>query len=397
MDEAAEVVVVGAGPAGCAAALHLANLGHEVVLVERQRFPREKVCGEGLMPHGVAELRGLGLAEAMLATGARAFHGIAYHLGEQVAVGRFPGADAGRGGYGFRRLRFDAALLAACSRHAGVRVRVGARVVQVRTEAASVQVRCDDGTIRARAVIGADGAQSVVRRQLGLGRRANRPPRYGARGHFRLAEGRSERDVVDVVLLQGREFYLTSVGAGEVNVTLLCGKATTVGFGGDLPGGFAREIAQCPEVADYLDGAEPISDVRLCGPLRQRVTGLVADRALLVGDAAGFVDAITGEGMSLAMASARLAAGVLSRALRIDRLDRASLRPYEVARRRFARDLIWLTEIMLWWVRHPRLARRVLGQLARHPDTFGRLLAVNVGESRLSGVRPGDVRRLLFG
>src|SRR5687767_8098600 len=85
----AEVIVVGAGVAGCAVALHLARRGHSVILLDRSESPRDKVCGEGLMPHGVAALDRLGLLP--LPFPVLPFTGIGYHVAGVDAVGRFPG------------------------------------------------------------------------------------------------------------------------------------------------------------------------------------------------------------------------------------------------------------------------------------------------------------------
>ncbi|MEZ5237394.1 MAG: FAD-dependent oxidoreductase, partial [Acidimicrobiales bacterium] len=116
-----EVLVIGGGPGGSATALQLARSGHRVMLLDRAGFPRDKVCGEGLMPYGVGELERLGLAAP---EGSQRFVGIGYTVGGHSAVGRFPG---GRYGLGVRRSRLDAELAARCE-EAGVERRHGVQV-----------------------------------------------------------------------------------------------------------------------------------------------------------------------------------------------------------------------------------------------------------------------------
>jgi geranylgeranyl reductase family protein len=393
MEERAEVVVVGGSVAGAATALHLARAGVSVMVLERARFPREKVCGEGLMPHGVAELRKLGIGN-QLEEWSRPFSGIAYHVEGHTAVGRFPASEPG---LGVRRFGLDRILFEACAAEPRIRVRTGVKVRKVATNDREAVVETDDGKVLARALVGADGLMSQVRAQLGLARKSTEPPRFGARMHVRLPKGRNERDVVDVYIGRRCEFYLTPTGAGEVNVAILCGKQTSRTFGGGLADGLWRLVEEHPALREYLGGSERISDAKLTGPLRHVTSGVVVDRALLVGDAAGFVDAITGEGMSLALVSARLAADTLVDALRRDALRATDLRRYERERTAFAQDLVRLAELVVWWLGKPRLARWVVRNLARHPDTFERILAVNTGRQPLSSIGPRDWARIATG
>jgi len=386
----AEVIAVGGSVAGCATALHLAARGHDVLVVERARFPREKVCGEGLMPHGLEALERLGL-DALIRGIAHPFFGIAYTVPGATAVGRFPG---GAVGLGVRRSALDAALLEACRRHPKIEVHTGTRVRSVAGVPGWMEVRTDGDRWTCRAVVGADGLHSGVRRQLGLAIEPTGRLRYGARAHFDIGE---DLDFVEVHVVPGAELYLTPVGDGVVNVAVLCEREVTRSFGGDLQGGFKALVLRSERVSRLVDTADRLTEPTLCGPLRQDSRSSVAAGAVLVGDAAGFVDAITGEGMSLTLLSAEIAADVLSDGLRRGRLSARDLRPYHDRRRRTARDLTWLTEIILWGIRHDRLARRVVSSLAANPELFSRVLAVNSGHAPLSSIGIRGVARLLRG
>jgi menaquinone-9 beta-reductase len=373
----AEVIVVGGGLAGCTTALGLANRGHQVLVLDRRDFPRDKVCGEGLMPHGVAALQALGIDPVPLG---RPFHGIAYHAGGHDAVGRFAVGT----GIGVRRLLLDQAIQDAAQDL--VEIRSGVTVRGIAGEPGAMQVLTRNGALTCRAIVGADGLNSPVRRAAGLHRDLKGRRRYGLRGHFALAEGMPQRSVVDVYVSEGCELYLTPTADGQINVAALLEEPLAKSLSGDKDAGLARIIAGCPPVAAMLVGATPISAAAVCGPLKQRPTDVVADGLLLVGDAAGFVDAITGEGMSLSVQSAAIAADVLSDCLRRGRLRAEHLRPYARRRHQELRQQLWLTELILWGIRQRPLAERVVGNLARHPELFGQVLAVNTGQASLASL-----------
>jgi 2-polyprenyl-6-methoxyphenol hydroxylase-like FAD-dependent oxidoreductase len=385
----AEVIVVGAGPAGSAAALHLAERGHDVLLLDRASFPRDKACGEGLMPHGVGALARLGI----VLEGAR-LGGIAYYAGGNSAVGRFP---EGSYGIGVARTTLDARLIDEASRHPRVHVRTGVRATGMSGTPGAMTIASDAGPLRARAIVGADGLGSPVRAWAGLDRPIAKPRRFGLRVHVAVAPRRVP-DVVEVHAGPEAELYVTPLlptagGLGRLNIAALVGKAGTRKLKGDPDTELRRLIGACPSLA--LGEIEVLGPARTWGPLRRSARAVVADGVVLVGDAAGFVDAVTGEGMSLGLVSAEIAGDVLSSGLRNDRLQRRDLRPYSVRRRRMARDVTWLTEAVLFGLRRPALAARVVGNLAREPEVFDRVLAVAVGRAPLWSLGLVGLCRLL--
>ncbi len=211
-----DVVVVGAGPSGATAALLLARAGRQVVLVDRARFPRDKACGEGLMPPGVDVLRRLGLYDAVLETGARPVHGVRYQHpgGFPKAYAAFPTPPEGGPAWalGIRRTWFDAALVDAVRREDRATVIEGARVTGlIRSASGRVSgVETSGGPIGARIVIGADGLHSKVRAWAGLNKRSRPQRRFGLAGHWRVDT--TGRDALLITLGDGHEWYEAPVG-----------------------------------------------------------------------------------------------------------------------------------------------------------------------------------------
>jgi flavin-dependent dehydrogenase len=276
----ADVLVVGGGPVGLAAAVEARLAGFEVAVVEPRPSPIDKACGECLMPGAVAALARLGVGVA-----GRHLRGFAYDDGARRVVHRF----AGPPGRGARRTALHAAL--------AERVReLGVPTMPARVSAVAQD---DDGVsaagIRARWLFACDGLHSSVRRLAGLeDARRRGPRRYGLRRHFRLPPW---DDVVEVHWSRDVEAYVTPVADDLVGVALL-GPAGT---------GFDAALAGIPSLSARLSGAPADGPVRGAGPLRQRTARRVAGRVLLVGDASGYVDALTGEGIRVGLAQARAA------------------------------------------------------------------------------------------
>ena len=279
-----DLVVAGGGPVGLATALYAARAGLDVVVREPRRGALDKACGEGLMPAAVAALADLGVTPP-----GRPFGGIRYLWGDRAADARFRGAQ----GLGVRRTALHAALREAC-REAGVPVehRPVSRVTQL---ADRVLV---DGEA-AHHLVAADGLHSPIRRRLGLDApvRAGLPRRFGLRRHLAVEPW---ADVVEVHWSPRAEAYVTPVADDLVGVAVLTRRRA----------GFAEVIEDFPRLRDLVSVAPP-SAVRGAGPMRQRSRSRVCHRVLLVGDAAGYVDALTGEGIALGLAQARAAVAAI--------------------------------------------------------------------------------------
>ena len=397
----ADVVIVGGSVAGAALAAYLARRGRSVAVLDRARFPREKPCGEGLMPHGVDLLAELGLLDRLRAAGARELYGVRYTLesGATVAA-RFPRVS-GRAPFalGVRRLALDEILLDAARQTGLVAVHEGYRVRGLVRERGAVLGVTDGGTeIRARVVVGADGVRSQLRHWLGWDRSRRRPRRYAAVGHFRFADGAPElpQPEVEVILCTGMEAYVTPLGGGEALVALLGGRSLMSRLAGDLTGGYRRTVLSQPRLAHILRDAELLPGVRATGPFAVRAAPTCGPGALLVGDAAGFLDPITGEGMASALQQAKAAAAVIDAALSAGP-GTPDLGAYAAAHRRITRTGDLLTWVALGLTTFPRLTPRAMRGLQSRPCLFGKLLAVNCGFAGLGSISARDWLALVSG
>lgn len=354
-----DLIVVGGGPGGLATAIHAAAAGLSAVVLERRTAPPDKACGEGLMPRGAAALDEM---DVRLPPHERAaFTGIRYLEGASVAEASFPGLP----GLGVRRSTLTAAL-GSRAQELGAELRHGSPVRRWRRSKGGVEVEAPSCVVRGRLLVGADGLHSRVRAWAGLEGRSAGLRRYGMRRHFRVVPW-TER--VEVHWSPAGEAYVTPVGPDRVGVAILWGGGGA-GSGGraDL---FALRLAGFPALTQRLAGAEPASEPLGAGPMLQRVRRRWAEGVALVGDAAGSVDAITGEGVGLAFESARALVEVVA--------GGRPLAAYEAAYRRLAWRYYLTTGTLLAALRRPRLRRRIVPLLASRPSLFRRLLGLVAG------------------
>jgi flavin-dependent dehydrogenase len=333
-----DLLVCGAGPAGLATAIYAARAGLSVTVVDPRPAPIDKACGEGLMPAAVGHLRELGVE----LTG-HPIRGIRYARGHRHADALFRRGS----GLGVRRTELQAGLVSAAAAH-GIEV-LPLRLGDIEQDEHQVSA----GGLSARFLVAADGLHSPIRRQLGLERpyRHPRAPRWGQRQHFAVEPW---TDLVEVYWSDAGEAYVTPIAPDLVGVALLTSTRAP----------YAAQLSAFAELADRLP-VRAATAVRGAGPLRQRARRRVQGRVLLVGDAAGYVDALTGEGISLACACAR----ALVRCVQGGRPEQ-----YETAWRSLSRRYRVITETLVWARGRPMLRELIVPAAARAPTIFAGLV-----------------------
>lgn len=327
-----DLLVAGGGPAGLATAIYGARAGLEVVVVERRPLPVDKACGEGLMPHAVQQLRRLGADPA-----GKAFRGITYIDGDCRVTGRFRSGT----GLGVRRTMLHSTLVDA-AKAAGVLI-VHDEIGAVSQDMSSVR----GGDYRARYLAAADGLHSPIRSALGLAIPAPGPRRWGIRRHFQTAPW---SDNVEVYWSRNAEAYVTPVADDCVGIAILTSHR----------GGFRDHLAAFPALQDRVRGHADGTD-RAAGPLRQKVRTRTAGRVLLVGDAAGYVDALTGEGLGISFSAAEL----LVKCVVSDRPG-----DYDRQWRRMSRRYRMLTAAVLQGSSYAPLRSRMVPTATHFPGVF---------------------------
>jgi len=380
-----DVLVAGGGIAGSAVSILLGRAGLRVELFERGEFPREKPCGEGIMPAGVAVLERLGLSGSI---GGARFRGVRYHFDGQVATGRFPRA---RGmpaeGLAQRRAVLDQTLFEAAAATPGVRAHTRAEVVApVREHGRVTGLVVNRVERRAGLVIAADGAHSRLRSAVGLAL-PPRQRRFGMRAHFRLAPGAGAPPWVDIFLGTDHELYVAALPQGELVVAALARAGDTRAPAEAL---FQRWWRSHPRLSRRLRGARRLTPLRGALPLTVRARRGYVPGMVLLGDAAGSLDPIAGCGMTQALVSAELLAG---HAVRGIAASEDWLAEFERRRRGRFRDATLLTQGLVWLSRHPRCVPPALAALRAWPGLFSHLVGVAGGARTLSGLgHPGSRR-----
>lgn len=356
-----DVFIAGGGPAGLATAIAARRHGLSVIVADGAVPPIDKACGEGLMPDGVEALRRLGIT--IPESDAYPVRGIRFVSGGKNAEAPFPRGSA----YGIRRTRLHQIMLdraAAC----GVQMLWRAAVTGLHPEGALVAGEL----VRARFVVGADGASSRVRNWAGLdgridGRFNDRPSptreqknrRFAFRRHYRLAPWTG---FMELHWGGNCQVYVTPVGYEEVGVALISAHQKLR---------LEDTLGEFPELMGRLKNAEYTSSERGAITVTRRLRRVYRDRTVLVGDASGGVDAVTGEGLCLAFRQAELLA---------DCLACGDLSDYQKGHCALLRRPALTARMMLFLAKRGRLRERTMRVFQSSPRSFARMLAMHVGE-----------------
>jgi menaquinone-9 beta-reductase len=329
-----DAAVVGGGPVGLVAAIEARLAGLSVVVIEQRGGIIDKACGEGLMPGALPILARLGVNPVGMPIA-----GITYKQGTRSVSHRFAGAP----GRGVRRLVLQDAL-AERAESLGVD-RMTSRVETLAQTTDGVTV----GAVAARYLLACDGLHSTVAGLVGLALPApRRRRRYGIRQHYAMEPW---GDTVEIHYARRAEIYVTPIAENVVGVAMLGARGTD----------FDATIAEIPGLAARLAGVPLASGRRGAGPFRQRTRARTAGRVLLVGDASGYVDAITGEGLRVGFAQA---AAAVAAVIADDPLQ------YERDWTRITRDFRVTTTALVRFATSP-VRRAIVPLSAALPGRFG--------------------------
>ena len=316
-----DVAIIGAGPAGSAAAISLTGRGYSVALIDKERFPREKLCGDFINPSNWPMLEQLGVTRQLFMQD----HEIvtAFRISADsgaVAEAALPSIDgAPVYGLGLRRFFFDQILLQKAQEQ-GVTAWTGCRIKTLQRQADGWRVGYGLGEsleeLTSRVLIGADGRNSWVAHHLAM---ASGPPRGGGRIGFQLRFKSSQvlRDRVEIHLFPGG--YAGVLGLGDGTITL-CLAADPRRFGERVGGRVGIDalieshLPQNPHLKEILRLSEPVGTARSTYPVYFPPRRSVGDGVLLIGDAARVNEPVSGEGIFFAMRSAAIAAAVIDQA-----------------------------------------------------------------------------------
>lgn len=394
-----DVLIIGGGPAGSALARQLALAGVDVLVADKKEFPRDKPCGEFLSPECQPYLEAIGLGTLLTDLGAHRVAGIRIHAAGRTATGRFvawPPRGAGSFGFGIRRSRFDDALLRA-ARAAGARLATRLEFIALRRDAGGAVVGADlrgaDGApvaVTARWVVGADGVFSRTARELGVHRPLAWLQQVALASHF---VGVPCRPLAEVHLLHSGFFAATTVDQEVFSINLVLPRARfRARSTADWDDFVARHAAiAAPDLAARLASARRLGPWKGLGPLAHRPTRITDRGAALVGDAAGYLDPLTGEGIYFALFGARALGEALLPALANPRGAAAALQNYSRRHHRELAPRCFLAGLLQRGLRHPWVASLLLRGLARWPR-LADLLVTMSGDS----IHPRDLWRPSF-
>ncbi len=343
-----DVLIIGGGPAGLAAAIAARQKGFDVAVVDGIAPPIDKPCGEGMMPETLVVLDQLGVK--FNPGDGHPFRGISFVQEDATVFADFPQGHA----IGLRRPVLHERLVARAE-ECGVRFFWKTPVSGI--EGSTVYFA--RGTLRATWIIGADGHSSRVRRWSGLDSTASSRHRNATRRHYRV---KPWSNYTEVHWSDHAQAYVTAIGIQEVCVVVLAEKPQHSSFD--------NALAATPALARRLAGAKLCSRERGAITVMRSLRRVHHNNVALLGDASGGVDAITGEGLRMAFRQALALA---------DAMLAGDLAQYQRAHRQLARRPMLMGNLLLWLGRNPRIRSRAIRAMQHRPDLFARILAAHVG------------------
>ena len=349
-----DVVIVGAGPAGSATAIGLAQRGYEVAVIDKKIFPREKLCGDFVNPINWPVFRELGVTERVLAAPHGEVSGfrLTTSSGREAEAG-FIARDGQRSmGLGLQRAALDQ-LLVQRAAELGVSIYPGRRIERIFAARQGWRLESAMESWQARLVVGADGRNSWVARQVGLDRGASMHGRaIGFQSRLRCPG--ASRGKIEIHLFPGGYAGVVDVGDGTITLGMAIDKRKLSRAGG-AQFLFTGLLAHNPHLKSILDRSADGASLRSVYPVYFSRARAVAERVVLVGDAARVSEPVTGEGIYFAMRSGLLAAATIDQAFRQGNLAAQVLADYERLCRTAFRSRLALNALLRFAVYRPAL------------------------------------------
>ena len=347
MVKATDVFIIGGGPAGLAAAIAVRQRGFDVVVADGTQPPIDKPCGEGLMPDGRQALGKLGIN--VPAENSHPFRGIRFVSGDLNVDASFPNGS----GIGVRRTLLHRIMVERAAA-VGVSLLWQTPVTGLHPEG----VLLGSKLVRSRWTVGADGGHSLVQQWAGLNRYASDSIRFAFRRHYGIAPW---SDCMELHWGPRCQIYVTPIAAEEICVALISR---------DPHLRLDAALTAFPQLAARLKGSPQTSSERGAVSATRKLRQVYQRRVVLIGDASGAVDAITGEGLCLSFRQAEVLAQCF---------ETGDIRHYQRAHRTLARRPFLMARLMLTLDWKTSFRQRVMRAFRSDPRLFGRMLAMHVG------------------
>lgn len=358
-DSIFDACVVGGGPAGLAAAIALQRRGLRALVLDHALPPVDKACGEALMPDAIPALKELGIEPG--ASMGLPFRGIRFLNNRSMVTAEFPSGK----GLAIRRIALHALLVEAAER-AGVSLQWGVKNIHLE----GGWIVSDGRVLRTRWVIGADGQNSQIRRQAGLDEYRTQRRRYGFRQHYGVPPW---SPYVELYWGPNCQVYVTPVSRSETGIAVLSRNS---------------QLRVCDALREFRKLEQRIRGVPAttremgCLSITRKLRNVYRDRVVLIGDASGSVDAITGEGITLSFKQALVLA---------EAIEKERLRDYQAEHMQLSSRPHVMAALMLRLAADAGLQNRVFASLTKRPAIFATLLAIHVGQRSFSDLWPRGV------
>ena len=377
-----DIVVLGAGPAGIAISILMAQKGYAVEILDPATFPRKKICGEFLNPQAVRWLQKHGLHEPLLNLQPFPIYGMKiFDSNGRSFTGHYR-SFRGESGYAVMREAFDT-LLVGHARKTGIRIHEAHRAQHLIFNNNHVKGICgtnSDGEpfeIYGKVVIGADGRNNLIGRTFGWVRGMRNLRKYAFQTYY---EGIPDLSTFgEVHLVRGGYVGIAPLNEKLANVALVVDEKDYPGGDAD-PLAFLQERVEESHLSARFRKAKRPSSILSAGPLAYDTVHTSGSHTMLVGDTCGFIDPFTGEGINYAFVSAELASEVLDQAFKTQQFDDDFLRKYDSERRKMFSSKHALNRLFQFAIPHPKISKMLISRFSRDMELADAMVSA-VGSS----------------